>query len=193
MAKDKGAKGFGKKWNKNQERAKGFSPVPAGWYSCQIDKAEIKPTKGKDGRFVTVHFKVLKGDYKGRIIFENYNFDNPNQQAEEIAHGHLASICDAIGIEFTDLKSPEQMKGKLDIQVSITPGENGYAPKNKVNSYDEFKKGGGDAKAKDETDDEPDNDKGSKSDKKDKKGKKDKSGKSGKDGKKGKKKPWDDD
>lgn len=134
-----GKKGFGKKWDKNQSRLGKFEPVPKGEYRFQIKEAEINPTKNKDGRVLTLTHEILKGDFKGKTVKEYICFEHSNPETERIAASRIASICDAIGVEFTELEGPEELVGKKFIgDVSIAPADGDYGPKNRLDGYEEY-------------------------------------------------------
>lgn len=120
-----------------------YSILPKGDYSACAVAAEIKETKSRDGKFLEVKFQILAGEYKGRIIFDRFNFLNPSTEAENIGKQQLAKLCHAIGkATVTDTAD------LLDIPVLITIGittrkDNGedanrvvrYANLNPVASY----------------------------------------------------------
>ena len=80
------------------EPATGFEPLPAGWYPCQIDGAEVKDTKAGNGKYLKLELSVVGDKFSGRKLWPNINLANPNQKAVEIAHATLSAICRAVGV-----------------------------------------------------------------------------------------------
>lgn len=76
----------------------GFAPIPAGTYLAQIIESEIKSTKNGSGQYLQFSWKVLDGQYKGRLIFDRINIRNANQVAEQIGQKQLSAICHATGV-----------------------------------------------------------------------------------------------
>lgn len=81
--------------NGNQEVLNDFTPVPPNDYKVIITKSEFKKTKAGTGHYLSLQMKIIEGEYKGRILFENLNLDNPNPTAVEIANKALNTICKA--------------------------------------------------------------------------------------------------
>ena len=169
--KEKANKGFGKKWKKEQDRLGTFTPLEAGTNPFVITSSEIMPNKDKTGSNYVVEYKALKGPDKGRTFKKWYAFENLNPDTEEGAAKHIASLCDAIGIDFDKFEDPKDaLKKKLKLTLKVSPAKDSYGPSNDIQAYLPFKS----KDDEDETDDEP----------------KDKKGKKGKKGKKDKKKPF---
>ena len=81
----------------NKDQIGDFSPIPSGKYPAQIMKSEYKPTKARTGHFLECQAVVLDGEFRGRMLFERLNLDNPNPVAIEIANKTLNTICHACG------------------------------------------------------------------------------------------------
>lgn len=79
--------------NGNQEVLNDFTPVPPNDYKVIITKSEFKKTKAGTGHYLSLQMKIVEGDFKGRVLFENLNLDNPNPTAVEIANKTLNTIC----------------------------------------------------------------------------------------------------
>ena len=110
------------------------TPIPAGEYLAHVVKTEFKPTKKQNGHYLSTHFKVLEGEYTGRMVFLNLNLDNPNPVAVEIATKELNSICQACGLEDVE-DSDEMLQIPLTITVAIEEGNGQYPPQNKITAY----------------------------------------------------------
>jgi len=81
----------------NKDQMGDFSPIPGGKYPAQIMKSEYKATKAKTGHYLECQLVILEGEYRGRMLFERLNLDNPNPVAVEIANKTLNTICHACG------------------------------------------------------------------------------------------------
>lgn len=146
MAKKKS--GFGKKFNKEQNRMGAFNPYPEGWYSMKIESVEINPTKAKDGKVLTAVHVIQKGDHKKKQLKDFICFEHPNEQTEDIAAQKLASMCDAIGVDWP-MKDEQVFKNsKMDVYLTIEPGSGKYGPSNSVGQIVPFGEGGQEEKAK---------------------------------------------
>ena len=122
----------------NQEAMDDFSVVPASTYNAQVVKSDVVPTKKKDGTRMNLQFKIIDGEFKGRIIFAGYNIDNPNQTAVEISRKEVKSLCDAIG-KPDGITDTNQLHGiPLQIKLKITPASGSYAEKNEISYYEPY-------------------------------------------------------
>lgn len=118
----------------NHEEMDDFSIVPAGEYNVQIVKSELKDTKDKTGKRLIFQFKILNGDYKGRILFTGLNIVNQNKTAEEISKKELTSICKACGkLEIQD--TAELHNIPLTVKVKIKPASGNYDEQNQITKY----------------------------------------------------------
>lgn len=142
MAK-KGKGSFGKGFKKEQERKGVFTPIDAGRYKLQCVKSEDVENSKKTGRNYKSEWKVLEGEFKNRTIKLSYSYDNPSEQAENIANAAIASMCDAAGVTFEKFTDPKMMlKKKIQAEVIVQPPEKGsqYGPQNDISvflDYDE--------------------------------------------------------
>jgi hypothetical protein len=74
-----------------------FEPLPGGKYSAVIDNTEIKDTKAGNGRYIVITYKITSGPASGRLVFVNYNIENPSQVAVDIGMSQLKQVCEAVG------------------------------------------------------------------------------------------------
>lgn len=84
------------------EPTEGFELLPNGEYTAVITESEMKETAAGNGTFLSLTFKIIDGEFKGRRLWENLNLDNPNEKAVQIARGTLSAICRAVGVETPD-------------------------------------------------------------------------------------------
>lgn len=74
-----------------------FEPLAAGKYSAIIDNTTIKDTKAGNGRYIVITYKITSEPASGRLVFVNYNIENPTQAAVDIGKSQLKQVCEAIG------------------------------------------------------------------------------------------------
>lgn len=111
-----------------------FDPIPKGDYVCEIQGADIKETKKKDGEYINLKLKVQSPTHMGRILFAMLNIKNASAQAEQIGRGQLGSILRALGI--ATLEDTDQLiGGVISARVDIDPAQNGYEAKNVIKGY----------------------------------------------------------
>ena len=112
-----------------------FEPIPAGMYQAMIDESEVVPTKSGSGQMLKLTWKVLEGEFKGRLVFDRLNIQNQNPKAEEIGQRQLSTLCHAVGV--LQLKTSEQLHGMpCTIKVVVRKDESGqYADQNEVKDY----------------------------------------------------------
>jgi len=112
-----------------------FAPIPAGWYPAEIIKSELKNTKDKTGKYISLCFKVLEGEHEGRMIFTNLNIINKSDVAVKIARSDLKAICEAV--EHTgELEDTEDLHNiPLAMKVSVKPETSQWPAKNEIKGY----------------------------------------------------------
>src|SRR6185295_13654886 len=82
-------------FNANQyEPNQGFGiHPPAQKIPFQITGTSILETKDKTGGYLKVEFTSPQG-----MVTQNYNINNQNPKAVEIAYGQLSALCRAVGV-----------------------------------------------------------------------------------------------
>ncbi len=99
------------------------SPLPAGEYTVEVERAEIKSTKNGAGKGVNVQFSVLGDDHGNRKIFNWFNIAHTNQQAADIGQRQLATMVKATGL--AAINDTEELLGKvLNVRIKIKDGRN---------------------------------------------------------------------
>lgn len=76
--------------------AKEFSPLPEGDYLVRLIKADEKKS-AKGDTMLSARFQVVKGDFKDRLIFENYMVTHENASVVDISKRKLADLAKATG------------------------------------------------------------------------------------------------
>lgn len=112
-----------------------FAPIAADWYEAEIIKSELKTTKDKTGKYLSLCFKVLEGDHEGRMIFTNLNIVNKSDVAVKIARADLKAICEAIG-HSGELEDSEDLHNiPLAMKVSVKPETSQWPAKNELKAF----------------------------------------------------------
>ena len=125
--------GIGMQFNAGDHKERQIDTVPDGWYPVQIVNSEIKPTKTPGGARLNLQFKVLQGDFAGRVIFGGYNVQNSNPVAVSIAMEELAELSRAVKVPVWN--DTEQLHGiPFNLKVKVVKQE-GYDDKAEPKQY----------------------------------------------------------
>lgn len=77
-----------------------YEELPNGVYDLELEASDVVPTSTGTGTILKTTIVVIAPEeYKGRKIFNNYNLENANAQAQEIGQKQFASLCRAIGVD----------------------------------------------------------------------------------------------
>lgn len=112
-----------------------FAPIPAGNYTAEVNRSEVKQTKDGRGSYLALSLKVLEGEFAGRLVFQNITLTNANATAQIIGREQMAQLAGACGI--LSLKDSEQLHGiPVGIRVAIETDKSGqYEPRNSVKKF----------------------------------------------------------
>ena len=113
--------------------ATGFEPIPAGWYPCQIDGAEVKDTKKGNGKILAVELTIVGEEYAGRKLWPRINLVNPNPKAVEIGMRELSAIGQACGL--AAITDTSELIGNVVLARVKVRQEEGREPDNEVQGY----------------------------------------------------------
>lgn len=112
----------------------GYDPLPAGWYTATIAKAELVETQSKTGQYIKVRYDIVGPSHAGRVVFGNLNIRNENPKAEEIGRQQMGDVMRAIGL--AKLSDTDQLVGgSLDIKLSIRAAIEQYEAQNEVKGF----------------------------------------------------------
>lgn len=111
------------------------SPLPAGDYYVEIEKAEIKKTKKGDGTLCEVTFVVL-GDvhdsgHKKRKIWSRFNLSNPSAKCQQIGQSQFHGLRLAVGKPMAN-DTDDLLSQNLVVTVGL---EKGTTDKNEIKKY----------------------------------------------------------
>ncbi len=107
---------YGKAFDKEVENDDDFGVITPGWYSVEVDKAEIRETKAKNGCYLSLQFSIIGDSFNNRKIFTNINLVNPNEKAVKMGEIMLAKLRDACLLE--KLEDTDELLGK-QLQVKV--------------------------------------------------------------------------
>ena len=110
-----------------------FEPLPAGWYTATITKAELKTTSAGNGQFIKCRYDITGPSHQGRVVFGNLNIKNPNVKAEEIGRQQLGDIMRAIGLAKV-VDTDNLIGGQISIKLSIKDDPK-YGASNEVKGF----------------------------------------------------------
>lgn len=125
-----------------------FEALPSAWYPIQmIEGLETPSSKNPANTYYAAIFEVTDGPFKGRRLFTNFNFNNTNAKAVEIAYDHLDQIMSAVGVlKITDMSQlfNKPLMGKVKL-IPAEMEEDGvsikYDPKNELKAYKPLESG----------------------------------------------------
>ena len=115
------------------ERTSDFSPLPVGEYLCVISDCELRETNDGTGKYLSLKWQVMEGDYEGRIFFENINIQNKSEKATQIGLSVLGEISKCI---MTKISKTEDLIDKIcTVSLGIQPASGQYEASNKVKKH----------------------------------------------------------
>lgn len=112
-----------------------YSPIPDGWYDARIMGAELKTTKAGNGRFLSLRYDIIGGDYAGRVVFGNVTINNKSATAESIGRKQLSQIAMAGGMSALPKDSDELVGMDLKIKATIRAATEQYEASNDVRDW----------------------------------------------------------
>jgi flagellar biosynthesis GTPase FlhF len=112
---------------KPQER---LSAIPAGEYVAAIVDSGYFENKKGTGGYLKFKLRILDGEYKGRIVFENaINIVNESKEAQTIAQSQLSAIAHAVNVldvYYDDTLKTQSADCLHDIPMTIEIGQEEY-------------------------------------------------------------------
>ena len=110
-----------------------FKPVPPATYLATITQSEMKKTKAGNGDIIKLTFEIMDGEYKGRLFFNNINFNNPSSDCQNIGRKELNTIMKAC--ELYELQDTSQLHGTAMMVDVVIEESVGYKPQNVPKNY----------------------------------------------------------
>jgi len=106
-----------------------YEEIPNGIYKMEIEASDVAETSNGSGTILkTTNVVVEPEEYKGRKLFNNYNLENKNPQAQEIGQKQFASLCRAIGV--TEVEDSEDLHFQtFTVKIGLgKPSKDGQYP-----------------------------------------------------------------
>jgi len=122
-----------------------YDPLPAGDYTLKAIEAEEKNTSKGDGSYIKVKFEVTEGEYAGRLVWNNFNINNPSEKAQNIGRQQLVAWATACGKPDAD-DTDKLIEKPFMCTLAIEKGTGSYADSNRIKAF-LFDKGDAPAKA----------------------------------------------
>jgi hypothetical protein len=113
----------------------GSELLPVDDYRLQADEiSDENVTKDGTGKYVTAKFTVIEGELEGSSFYVNFNIENKNPKAVEIAWRDLSAWGHAVGVLTGDSDALlyKPFMARVGIEKSKDPQ---YKDKNKILKY----------------------------------------------------------
>ena len=111
-----------------------YDPIPDAEYTLKALDAEEKATTAGTGSYIKVKFEVVKGEFAGRWIWQNFNINNPSEKAQRIGRQQLVAWATACGKPEAD-DTDKLLEKPFSAAVSIEKGTGGYADSNRIKAF----------------------------------------------------------
>jgi hypothetical protein len=111
-----------------------YDPIPDGEYVLKALDAEEKETSRGDGSYIKAKFEVVKGEYAGRLLWQNFNINNPSEKAQRIGRQQLVAWATACGKPDAD-DTDKLLEKPFRAAVSIEKGTGGYKDSNRIKAF----------------------------------------------------------
>jgi hypothetical protein len=111
-----------------------YDPLPEGEYILKALDAEEKTTSRGDGSYVKAKFEVVKGEYAGRWVWQNFNINNPSEKAQKIGRQQLVAWATACGRPDAD-DTDKLLDKPFKAAIGIDPGSGQYKASNKIKAF----------------------------------------------------------
>lgn len=111
-----------------------YDPIPEGEYVLKALDAEEKTTAKGDGSYIKVKFEVVNGEHAGRLIWQNFNVNNPSEKAQRIGRQQIVAWATACGKPDAN-DTDKLLESKFKAAVSIEKGTGGYSDSNRIKAF----------------------------------------------------------
>lgn len=122
-----------------------YDPIPEGEYWLKALDAEEKATSAGTGSYIKVKFEVVKGEHAGRLLWQNFNVNNPSAKAQQIGRQQLVAWAAACGKPDAD-DTDKLLEKPFRADVIVEKGTGGYKDSNRIRAF-LFDNGGASAPA----------------------------------------------
>lgn len=111
-----------------------YEPIPEGAYILKALDAEEKTTSAGTGSYIKVKFEVVKGEHAGRLLWQNFNINNPSEKAQRIGRQQLVAWATACGKPDAD-DTDKLLEKPFRADVTIEKGTGGYSDSNRIRAF----------------------------------------------------------
>jgi hypothetical protein len=111
-----------------------YDPIPEGEYVLKALDAEEKATSAGTGSYIKVKFEVVKGEHVGRLLWQNFNINNPSEKAQRIGRQQLVAWATACGKPEAD-DTDKLLEKPFRADVAIEKGTGGYKDSNRIKAF----------------------------------------------------------
>lgn len=111
-----------------------YDPIPDGEYTLKALEAEEKATSAGTGSYIKVKFEVVKGEFTGRLIWQNFNINNPSDKAQRIGRQQMVAWATACGKPDAD-DTDKLLDKPFTAAVGIEKGTGGYSDSNRIKAF----------------------------------------------------------
>jgi len=116
-----------------------YSPIPKGDYLAIVKNTEIKTAKS-GGKYLSLDFEIIEGQFKSRRVFTNLTIKNDNPKAEQIGRGKLSALGQAVGYPGIPDEPYQLHDIELIISVKVKEAEGQYKASNDIVAFKAVKK-----------------------------------------------------
>ena len=124
---------FPETFDPTTQEGNSWDVLPVGEYVAQIVEASIQQPNSGDGYHLALTWKIIKGDYEGRQVWQRITYLHSSEQAQTIGRKTLKDLCDALGVN-EQVKDAEVFLFKpVRIRLGIERDKQGvYPDKNRI-------------------------------------------------------------
>lgn len=114
--------------------------LPEGEFTLHVIESDVVANSKGTGLMLKLTFEVFDGPFEKRRVWENFNIQNTNAQAQQIAQKQLSALCHAIGL-LTVLEDSQDLhyqpfRAKVGIEKARPKPDGGeFPPRNKVTRF----------------------------------------------------------
>jgi len=107
--------------------------LPVAEYVAQVVEASIQQPNSGDGYYLALVWKIIKGDYEGRQVWQRITYLHSSEQAQTIGRKMLKDLCVATGVAEQVDDAEVFLFKPVRIRVGIERDKQGvYADKNRI-------------------------------------------------------------
>ena len=89
---------FPETFDPTTQEGNSWDVMPVGEYVAQIVEASIQQPHSGDGYYLALTWKIIKGKYEGRQVWQRITYLHSSEQAQTIGRKMLKDLCVATGV-----------------------------------------------------------------------------------------------